>query len=368
MITFIIKCTDGCNLRCRYCSVGKKQVKPHLINEETLRRTADYIAEYVRRIQENEAKIILHGGEPTIVDSRVYRTFFEYAIEKYSDVSWLFAMQTNGYNISEDMLQLFKDYSVNIGVSIDGNQEVHDRTRLTEDGRKSFSVITGNMERLIQNGIHVSGLIVLTKELLKEDLSYLLYFNYHDIHLKINPILNYGEATNEDSLWLSPGDYAKYLISVFRYALNMELEINIAPITEMFKAVVNQSPMHDCSYRQSCGKSIACVDWQGAVYPCGRYRDIHAECVGNVLNGTVFHPIERCSLTDDCRTCRYLKWCNNGCEAYRRARGEQKNPFCKDVQMLFDFFADQGIAEYIEYLKRKKETLIGMMEEGDTEI
>ena len=211
MITLILKVTDGCNLRCKYCSIGEKSDHFNIMNVDTMKSAGDFAVKFAKEKNDNNINIILHGGEPTIIRFTEYESFCEYLLKTYKDILFKFSLQTNGYHFTEDFISFLKKYDINVGVSIDGNEKVHDKSRVDINGNGTFDKIKQNIIKLIENEICVSGLVVVTKDLLKEDLSYLNFFNYYDINLKINPLLNYGEATNDSSMWLECGDYSEYL-------------------------------------------------------------------------------------------------------------------------------------------------------------
>lgn len=362
MITMIIKATDGCNLRCKYCSIGEKKESFHTIDINTLNKAGDYIAEKAYKKNISKIKVILHGGEPTIVDSSVYRSFFEYVLNKYNNSEWHFSIQTNGFAISESYIKLFKDFDVSVGVSIDGNERIHNMLRVDTNGIGSFERVKQNIMRLEDESILVSALIVVTKQLLGEDLSYLNFFNYNDINLKINPLLNYGEAKDKCELWLEEGDYSQYLIRVYEYMLDNEIEIKINPISDMFNSIINNMPVHDCSYRNECGKSFICVDFKGDIYPCGRFCDVYGSCMGNVFSNTDTCKYHEYPLPEQCNSCKYLTRCYGGCSAYRQIMKSETPPLCYDIKRLYDYFSNEGIEKYIEYLKEKKSILESELE------
>lgn len=61
----------------------------------------------------------------------------------------IFAIQTNGTILSDEWLALFEKYRVNVGVSIDGDQAVHDRFRLDHAGKSTFDKTVSNLRALV---------------------------------------------------------------------------------------------------------------------------------------------------------------------------------------------------------------------------
>ena len=70
--------------------------------------------------------------------------------------------QTNATLVTDDWCDLIKKWRVNVGVSIDGPEEFHDRNRRYRDGRGSFSKAYGGLKKLLAHDIPVHMISVLT--------------------------------------------------------------------------------------------------------------------------------------------------------------------------------------------------------------
>ena len=138
MITFIIKGTDGCNLRCKYCSIGEKKSDYNLINTDTLKLAGDFIVRKAEELGDNKIHIILHGGEPTLVSPQIYCDFFNYLLKTYTSISFDFSMQTNGYYFTDETIALIKEFDISIGISIDGDEKTHDSMRVDCNNKGTF--------------------------------------------------------------------------------------------------------------------------------------------------------------------------------------------------------------------------------------
>ncbi|MDY3972926.1 MAG: radical SAM protein [Clostridia bacterium] len=355
MITLILKTTDGCNLRCRYCSIGEKNSRFSTMSLETMKLAGDYVIKKLRIQNDKSLRIIFHGGEPTLISPVVYRNFIDYMYAQCEGISLSFSIQTNAYQITDDFMELIEKYKISVGVSIDGSKNVHDSMRLSVSGHGTYDKVTENMVRMKRAGINVSALVVVSSELMKEDLSYINFFNYHCINLKLNPLLKMGEAEKNEYTVPEAGSYAEYIILVYKYMLENEIEIDIRPISDIFNAIVNDRNMYECSYRDVCGKNIISIDYNGDIYPCGRFGNVAESCMGNIKNEKLnFNVPCLVKQEEECRKCRWIKWCNGGCDAYSYLSGTKQTPLCLDNRILFEFFSGDGIDEYIKYLKKRR--------------
>lgn len=87
----------------------------------------------------NDATMVWHAGEPLVLPSGWYDQTFS-ALEAHLPPGRRLrhAFQTNGTLIDDRWIELFRRWNVNVGVSLDGDRETHDRNRLTRSGKGSF--------------------------------------------------------------------------------------------------------------------------------------------------------------------------------------------------------------------------------------
>ncbi len=70
--------------------------------------------------------------------------------DRITSVSELkFSIQTNGTILNDTWLELFREYFVRVGVSIDGDREAHDRYRLDHRSQSTFDRTEQNIRRLV---------------------------------------------------------------------------------------------------------------------------------------------------------------------------------------------------------------------------
>uniref|UniRef100_A0A6M3MEP1 Putative radical SAM superfamily protein n=1 Tax=viral metagenome TaxID=1070528 RepID=A0A6M3MEP1_9ZZZZ len=124
----LLKMNLGCNFECNYCY--EKPIKTnepiidHKAVEETIRRLWE---EGGGKGEDGEPKkdkkgnyrgptITLHGGEPTILPKEDIERYLKLAFE----LTGHSGIQTNGYLIDDDIIEMFRKYKTSVGVSIDG--------------------------------------------------------------------------------------------------------------------------------------------------------------------------------------------------------------------------------------------------------
>ena len=360
MLTLILKANDSCNLRCAYCSVGDK-THCGMMSEAEMTSALLWFAGLARERSEGNPCIIFHGGEPLLIPVKQYRKCLNTLFTQTPDLKFTLNIQTNGTILDDEVLSFLKDYAVKPGVSIDGPESVHDSQRRDIFSRSTYTRIITNIMTMQANGIRPSGLMVLTHTSLNAGLDYLKDFAAMNLPLKINPLYSAGEAVKHSELFLKSGEYAEYLIRVFEYVIDNEVDISLMPIEYILHGVLSNATPRGCVFSGKCSSSFVCVSHDGNIYPCGRFADDKSHVLGNVHAGGItdsgreilreFSESRSSNLRDECRVCKYVKFCNGGCIAHNGV-------MCRDFMKFMDYLYGNGLKKYKAYLHMKREEIM----------
>lgn len=153
---FVIKIHSRCNLACKYCYMYEMadqgwRRQPRLMSPDIIDFVADRIAEHAHANGLRKVELILHGGEPLLAGiSGVRHAVTAVRAAAGREVTVKPSLQTNGVLLNTEFLELFQELGVRVSVSLDGDQEGHDRNRLGNDGRGSHERVVAGLERLIE--------------------------------------------------------------------------------------------------------------------------------------------------------------------------------------------------------------------------
>lgn len=116
---------------------------------ETATRIAFRIAEHAAAHALPEVAIVLHGGEPLLLGVDRTREFLAALDAAIAPVARLnLHIHTNAILLSPAYLDLFAQYHVRVGVSLDGDRAANDRHRLYRNGRSSYDQVIASLELL----------------------------------------------------------------------------------------------------------------------------------------------------------------------------------------------------------------------------
>ncbi|MEG3631302.1 radical SAM/SPASM protein FxsBH, inactivated beta-hydroxylase extension form [Streptomyces poriticola] len=139
----VLKIHSRCDLACDHCYVYRRadqswRRRPALISEETLRQVARRLAEYAQEQRIESLTVILHGGEPLLAGPARLRSIcaeLARALAPTTDLD--LHIHTNGVRLSRAHLEVFQEFDVKVGLSLDGDRAANDRHRLDHRGRSS---------------------------------------------------------------------------------------------------------------------------------------------------------------------------------------------------------------------------------------
>jgi len=156
----VVQPTAFCNIACTYCYLPDRSNK-HVIAQSTVTRLFEQI--FASGWACPEITVIWHAGEPLAVPVSFYREAFA-AIElmRPAALHVKHSFQTNGTLIDNDWCALFKEWSVGVGVSLDGPRALHDLHRKSRNGKGTFDKTIAGIRRLRENGVDFHVISVLS--------------------------------------------------------------------------------------------------------------------------------------------------------------------------------------------------------------
>ncbi|MGB9929895.1 MAG: TIGR04083 family peptide-modifying radical SAM enzyme [Methanosarcina sp.] len=331
--------TLGCPANCSYC--WSSEEKSPIMSLETIKE----VVEWLKGFRGDAVTFTFHGGEPLLAGAEFYRQALPLITEGLSPRKIAFAIQTNLWKLTPEIAEIFAEYQIPIGSSLDGPQELNDLQR----GKGYYEKTMKGYEIARAHGLDVRFITTFTSYSVKyrEDI-----FNFYlekGLTLKLHPCLPSIKGENPEKWTLSPEEYGELLVYLLdKYLENMG-RIEVMNIDHLCKCVFTGRGTV-CTYVDCMGDTFA-VGPDGGIYPCYRFVGMPEYVMGNVYDHPTMADLAQSEawklmfrfkeyVDEACGKCAHIKYCRGGCpyNAIVPTNGEIKevDPHCPAYKRIFD--------------------------------
>lgn len=373
----ILKLVGSCNLACRYCSAHAPGRDMSFLDRNL---ALEFFDEILRtcRFHQGKVTVLLHGGEPTLypeawIDA-LLASFAARAARAKVELS--FTMQTNGICLDDSWIKRIHQWSIGVGISLDGPAFINDQRRVFADGRGSYEKVMETVGLLRAADVLPSVLSVIDERHLYHEAEYAEWALSLGLPVKMNPCFSpVGDGHQCFDV------YFCLLKKVFERAIQVDFgsESHLSPIDDWFTSVIFDKRVASCSLSGDCAVHMLCLAPSGEMSLCGRLHDVASlteryvpgtlkSCRETLIRKLQAQLVKR-SERLGCMTCRHRELCHGGCAVYLCDGTE--SAWCAAASRYFDFIQTDGLrmlkASLLER-KRRSKTCIAVAEELIREV
>ena len=338
-----------------------------------------------KRVVEEKTKDIFftwQGGEPLLAGLDFYKNVVKYQKE----LARLFgknihnAVQTNGMLITEQWAKFFKKNEFLIGISIDGDQELHNIYRRTPANRGTYKEVTRGIRFLEEYKVEYNTLTVVNNFNVKYPMEvYNFLKSIGSRFIQFIPVIetmdmdeNYKPAwiDNKDFIAkptdfsVNPLEYAKFMNTIFDEWIKKDF--NSVSI-RMFDSLLSRFSGHEqtlCVFKESCGGNNVALESDGTLYQCDHF--VYPEDrfkIGNFQKMSLTEIQDKTSvlsnlkkdISSKCKSCKWLEICHGGCPKHRFVNindsQERVSYFCEAYQNIFEHITP-GLNLMVEFKEK----------------
>lgn len=306
---------------------------------------------------EQDIEITFHGGEPLSVGAEFYRQALPRLTYDFAPCRIHFAIQSNLWLLTDELCDLFAEYHVSIGTSLDGPKNINDAQRGIGNFRRTFAGI----ELARRCGLSVGCICTFTSQSSLSLNQIIAFFIHEGLEMSLHPALPALNSSVSTNLALSPQAYADLLINVLNIYLENLNKLYI-PTLDAFCQGVAAGEGGLCFLGDCLGKYLTLAP-DGYIYPCQRFAGMPAYRLSSILDpsgreGLVSSPVWqsmalwRSEVLAACENCDCLGICRGGClyNAIVASSGclqrNSRDPYCVAYQRLFHHIIDIGIKDF----------------------
>lgn len=351
----ILKLAETCNIACTYCYYflsGDDRIgdRPGQVTDRTVEGLVRFLNDAYLRDHIDEAKIILHGGEPLMIGKRRFDLLCKKLAESVQP-SFTLNMTTNGTLLDDEWISLLARWDVSTCVSLDGPEDVHDARRIDKRGRGTYTAAVHGL-KLLQRA-HDRGKLTAPAVLVVVD-------------PQSDPCRTYDHLVHElgireldflmpDETWDSPlppaAAVANYMAALMhRWLVDDDPTIRVRTLRSVLSLWATGA-----SYLAGFGGKPALVmtvgsdgeiDTDDFLKPCGSdvvatRQNITAATYEDVFESLAATELTRAlmKLPDDCSGCAFACVCRGGQATHRHSRAKgfnNRSVYCEAHTRMFD--------------------------------
>lgn len=342
-LTVLIKPASGrCNMRCRYCFyVDEMQNRDAGVRPDMTAADADALVRRAFVYAEGFVSFVFQGGEPTLAGLPYFEAFAQ-SVRRHNTrgLEVRCALQTNGYDLSDELIAFFKRHNFLLGVSMDGDQRLHDALRSDAHGQGTHARVQNTMKRLQKAGVDVNILCVVSRPVAEQPdrvwdaLAPYKYLQFIACLDGLNGETGPWSVSSEAFLTFLRGTFRRYV-----QAIDRGQYVSVRWYDNWVRMLRGFAP-DTCSMQGHCVCGFT-VESDLSAYPCDFYAldewklgSLKTESFARLVKSEIARRFIQDSLPvpDACRACEWYALCRNGC---RRERAQGLHRFCQAYQMFF---------------------------------
>ncbi len=327
-----LQLTQDCNFRCKYCIYSEdtnNMQRTHSqknMSLETGKKAIDFFCQH--SIDSPQRDVGFYGGEP-LLQFELLKELVEYAEKQLFGRPLTFHLTSNGFLLTDTVVDFLVEHDVSLLVSLDGPQETHDKNRVTKAGYGTYKVIIRNLRRIAER----------YPEYYKKLRINMVVDPRGDFSIMMDPMDDLRELPkgNIGISFVENTDYeihsSKHFAESYQQAkkriLKEQFEKGIDQVDTPFAVqVVGEARRYKTEMKATTGmpesiapsgpcipgKSRLFISVDGLFYPCEKTNESELMCIGSLTEGFRISRVKELlnigTLTEEeCKNCWAIRHC-----------------------------------------------------------
>lgn len=360
-----LQVTKNCNLRCKYCVYSGSYLNRSHSNERMSEKVAyDALNFFLEHSIDSESVDIgFYGGEPTL-EFPLIRKCIEHIEENKGSRVVQYSLTTNATLLTYEMIDFFNQYGVDVTISLDGPQHIHDTNRIMgSDGQGSFDKVMDSLKNIEDRWKQYKGKVNFNAVMSPEN-GFEIYSDFfcnekmiENFSAVVNlPSENYNTSVRE----LSEEFVEEFNYEVFKYYFSiLRKDIGIKQsklVRQHFQRLVDN--IHSslkfeigkvlCDHHSGpcvVGRHRLFIDTNGKMFPCERVSESSDVMnIGDIYSGFSIKKVRQLlnigKLTEkECKNCwafRFCTICAVKADCGGKLLAKHKLKYCNSVRNSID--------------------------------
>ena len=327
--TLLLQPTSYCSLDCSYCYL-RNRAERNSMSVSTARAAVRWIEQ--NGLNQGGMSILWHSGEPLSLPEEYFREVFAAVRSELNpEAPAVFELQTNAISVSDRFCELFCEYDVSVGVSLDGPASMHDARRRTRTGHGTHAASSRGLALLQKWGMDPVVFCVVTEDSLAQPLEFVDYFESLGIKMLC---LNFDEikgANRSSSLDLRSTERLQCFLEVVYERCRTSSYFAVREFHNIHNRLAQAAEGRDFKNVSEVHSPLAMVsvNWEGKIstfspelldqdhplYGQFIFGDVFSQTAEEVLSHPTLQAVHRDIRVglDACqKSCGYFNYCGGG--------------------------------------------------------
>lgn len=358
--------TENCNMRCKYCVYSgsydgmRKHNTKHPMTWNVAKKVID---NYLIRGKGKSVNFISFYGGEALLEFNLIRQIVEYVHNVDNEIG--FAMNTNLTLLTTEMLEFLIEYKIQITVSLDGPEEIHDLYRITQNAKPTQKKVFENLKKIKERSLeYFNNKIIFNVLLVPHSGKMNVVDNFFSqemfdgVNINSFNVLTLNEKENS---FARRYQYEKFMADFLSYSRKLFIDKHVRGVTDFSDMRISYNyyirAIHHIFTRDKknldeyshywpnglCipGLRSIVVNSDGIFYPCETMYDNKQMSIGNayigideslVIKYTAEYIENGNSLCKNCWAFRFCSHCFVSCYKDGRYSMEMKRRSCQNTK------------------------------------
>lgn len=356
-----LQVTKNCNLRCKYCVYsGSYSNRVHSNERMSMEVALDAIDFFLEHSIDSESiDLGFYGGEP-MLEFPLVKNCIEYMEENKGNKDVKYSLTTNATLLTDDMIDFFKRYGVEVTISLDGPKEIHNSNRITAtSGQGSYERVIQSLKK-IENRWEQCRTKVNFNSVMSPEYGFGIYSNFFEntnFIKDFSAVVNLPSSTYTSEVKKMSNKFVEeFNYELFKFYFSMVRQDSQIKTTKIVRQHYQRlvDDIHDClkvevgdiKYDHHSGPCVVgrhrlFVDTNGKMFPCERVSETSEVMnIGNIYKGFEVKKVRQLlnigKITEsECKKCwafRFCTICAMKADCGNKLSAEQKLKYCDNVR------------------------------------
>ncbi len=345
---------NNCNLKCKYCFIGKLNNKnPKQMEFNTAKNAIDKFAKHLNQIKLEKGEIVFYGGEP-LINFELIKECIEYSKENH--YNFKYSIVSNGTLINEEIAEYIHENNIGLGISIDGPKNITDKNRVFEKENSSvYDIVTKKIDLLKEKNVEFGLSITIAQEFLDSQDDFIEWIKQLDVKGISYNLMHYTSKTKE---------WKKYYKEATKFIIKSNNELYKLGFREdrikrkYYAFYERDFKYSDCGAR---GGNQITIKPNGDITICHGYWNTEENEIGNINDINITEIFNKKNYkkwnnnipinNNYCKNCNALFICGGGCAMQSKALFNSENKidkgFCIHSKLMLKYLLTELYFEEI---------------------